>query len=56
MVVEGGIGLQYHFSPSFSIYAEPSFIYYFNSGSDIKTIRKEKPIEWSIPIGIRLSW
>lgn len=54
--VEGGLGIQYHFIPSFSIYAEPSFRYYFNTGSDIKTIRQDKPFEFTIPIGLRLTW
>lgn len=54
--VEGGIGLQYRFTPSLSIYAEPSFRYYFNTGTDIKTIRQEKPFEFTIPIGLRFSW
>ena len=54
--VEGGLGIQYHFTPSFSIYAEPSFKYYFNSGSEIKTIRQDKPFEFTIPIGLRLTW
>lgn len=54
--VEGGLGIQYHFTPSFSVYAEPSFRYYFNAGSDIKTIRQEKPFEFTIPIGLRFTW
>ncbi len=54
--VEGGLGIQYHFTPSFCIYAEPSFKYYFNPGSDIKTIRQDKPFEFTIPIGLRLTW
>ncbi len=54
--VEGGLGIQYHFTPSFSIYAEPSFRYYFNTGSDIRTIRHDKPFEFTIPIGLRFSW
>lgn len=54
--VEGGLGIQYHFTPSFSIYAEPSFRYYFNTGSDIKTIRQDKPFEFTIPIGLRFTW
>ena len=54
--IEGGLGIQYHFTPSFSIYAEPSFKYYFNPGSDIKTIRQDKPFEFTIPIGLRLTW
>lgn len=52
--VEGGVGVQYHFRPSFSIYAEPSFHYYFNSG--FRTIRQENPFEFTIPIGLRLAW
>lgn len=54
--VEGGLGIQYHFTPSFSIYAEPSFRYYFNTGSDIRTIRQDKPFEFTVPIGLRFSW
>ena len=54
--VEGGLGIQYHFTPSFSIYAEPSFRYYFNTDSDIKTIRQEKPFEFTIPVGLRFTW
>ena len=54
--VEGGLGIQYHFTLSFSIYVEPSFRYYFNTGSDIKTIRQSKPFEFTIPIGLRIAW
>lgn len=53
---EGGLGIQYRFTPSLSIYAEPSFRYYFTPGSEIKTIRQEKPFEFSIPIGLRITW
>lgn len=54
--VEGGVGIQYHFTPAFSIYAEPSLRYYFNPGTNIKTIRQEKPFEFTIPIGLRFTW
>ncbi|MBO4995612.1 MAG: sigma-70 family RNA polymerase sigma factor [Muribaculaceae bacterium] len=54
--VDGGLGIQYHFTPSLSIYAEPSLRYYFNSGNGIKTIRQEKPFEFTLPIGLRLTW
>lgn len=54
--IEGGVGLQYHLTPSISIYAEPSFRYYFNPGTEIKTIRQDKPFEFTIPIGIKLNW
>lgn len=54
--IEGGLGIQYQLTPSISIYAEPSFNYYFNSGSEVNTIRQDKPFEFTIPIGIRLTW
>ena len=54
--VEGGIGVQYQLTPSISIYAEPSFKYYFNTGGDINTIRQERPLELTIPIGIKMTW
>lgn len=54
--IEGGVGLQYHITPSFSIYAEPSFRYYINTQTEIRTIRQDKPFEFSIPIGIRMTW
>lgn len=54
--IEGGLGAQYNFTPSFSIYIEPSLNYYFNSGSQIKTIRQTSPAEFNIPVGLRFSW
>lgn len=54
--VEGGIGVQYHLTPSISVYAEPSFKYFFNSGEEIYTIRQEKPLELTIPIGVKLTF
>lgn len=54
--VEGGLGIQYNFTPSFSIYAEPSLRYYFKPQSAIKTIRQDKPLEITIPIGLRVTW
>lgn len=54
--VEAGMGIQYHFTPLFSIFAEPSIHYYFNPGGEIKTIRQEKPFEFTLPIGLRFTW
>lgn len=54
--VEGGLGIQYNFTPSFSIFAEPSINYYFKPGGDIETIRQEKPFDFTLPVGLRLTW
>lgn len=54
--VVGGIGVQYHFTPSVSVYAEPSVEYFFDTSSDVRTVRQERPLEFSIPVGLRLTW
>lgn len=51
-----GFGLQYQITPTIGIYAEPNLHYYFNPGDGIKAIRTEKPLNVTLPIGIRLSW
>ena len=54
--VEGGIGIECQFTPSISIYAEPSINYYFRTEPEINTIRQDKPFEFTLPIGIRMTW
>lgn len=54
--VSGGVGLQYHISSSISIYAEPGIHYYIPDGSSLRTIRKEHPFTFSVPVGVRVSW
>ena len=51
-----GIGIQYQLAPNIGIYAEPNLHYYFNNGDNIETIRTEKPLNVTLPIGIRFSW
>lgn len=54
--VEGGLGVQYRFSPSVSLYAEPSLHYFFAPRSGSSAIRGERPFEFSFPLGLRFSW
>ena len=51
-----GTGVQYDISPHFGIYVEPELYMYFNNGSPIHTIRTERPLNITIPVGIRFSW
>lgn len=51
-----GIGLQYEVTRTISLYVEPELYYYFDTGSDIRTIRTDKPLSITIPVGIRFSW
>lgn len=53
--LNSAIGLQYNMSPKLGIFAEPGLGYYFNNGSSIQTIYKEKPLNFNLKIGIRVN-
>lgn len=48
-------GVQVNVIPQLGIYAEPGLKYYFNNGSDVETIFKDKPCCFNMQIGIRLN-
>ena len=50
-----GIGLQYDITPHIGIYIEPELNRYFENGSDVETIRSERPVTLTLPVGIRFS-
>ncbi len=54
--VDGGVGVQYQLLPSVGIFAEPRLNYYFNDGSEVKTLRKEHPFGVTLPVGIRWTY
>lgn len=54
--VQAGAGVQYHFTPHVSFYVEPTFNYYIPDGSSLRTIRKEHPFTFTVPVGFRFSW
>lgn len=51
-----GIGLQYKFAPSTSLYIEPTFNWFIPSGSDTHTIWTEHPFMFTCPFGLRITW
>ena len=53
--VDASAGVQYNFSDSFGLYAEPGVGYYFDNGSNVKTIYKEKPFNFNLNVGFRLT-
>lgn len=53
--VNASVGLQFNISKSVGLYAEPGMAYYFNDGSPIKTIYKEKPFNFNVNFGIRFT-
>ncbi len=54
--VDGGVGVQYNLMPSVGIFAEPKVNYYFDDGSLLRTLRKEHPFGFTLPIGIRWTY
>lgn len=54
--INASAGVQYHFTPHTSFYVEPTLNYYIPDGSGLRTIRKEHPVTFTIPVGIRFSW
>ncbi|MBR1463579.1 MAG: outer membrane beta-barrel protein [Prevotella sp.] len=46
-------GVQYNFLPQLSLYAEPGLKYYFDNGSLIDNIYKDKPLQFSLQVGLR---
>lgn len=47
------LGVQYKFVKCAAVYAEPGVSYYFNDGSNVKTIYKQKPFNFNFNLGLR---
>lgn len=54
--VMASVGAQYNLSRRVGIYVEPGVSYYFDDGSDICTIRKDNPFNFTLQAGLRLSY
>ena len=51
--VNAAVGVQYQFVKCAAVYAEPGVSYYFNDGSQVKTIYKQKPFNFNFNLGLR---
>ena len=47
-------GVQFNISKLFGIYAEPGVSCYFDNGSSVRTIYKDKPFNFNLNLGLRL--
>ncbi len=54
--VNATAGVQYNISTMIGVYAEPGLSYYFDNGSDIETIYSEKPLNFNLNVGLRISF
>ena len=53
MSVNAGVGIQFNVHDNVGIYAEPGLSYYFDDGSALQTIYKEKPLNFNLHVGVR---
>lgn len=53
--VNASAGIQYNANSAIGVYAEPGINYYFDNGSSINTIYKEKPLHFSLNVGLRFT-
>ena len=51
-----GMGLQYNFTPTVGLFAEPTLRYHFNNGDGLETWRTSHPAAFSLPVGIRINF
>ena len=54
--VLGAVGAQLNLTNHLGFYVEPGVSYFFDDGSDIQTIRKENPCNFTLQAGFRLSY
>lgn len=53
--VNGAAGVQYNFNDIVGVYVEPGVSYYFNNGSSVTTIYKDKPFNFNLNLGLRFT-
>ena len=51
--VSGAVGFQYNFIDRLGVYVEPGVGYYFDDGSNVLTIYKDKPFNFNFQVGLR---
>lgn len=52
---DASVGIQYDFIPQLGVYVEPGMKYYFDNGSQIENIFKDKKLNFNIQFGLRFN-
>lgn len=52
----GSVGAQFNATEHFGIYVEPGVVHYFDDGSKVQTIRKERPTNFNLQLGLRWTY
>lgn len=53
--VNAAAGIQLNITDMVGVYVEPGLSYYFDDGTDIKTIYKDKPLNLNLNFGLRFT-
>ena len=53
--LNGGLGIQYDVLPQLGLYAEPGLNWYPDNGSRLQNYFKDKPLNFSLQVGLRLN-
>lgn len=48
-------GVRYDFTPTVGIYAEPGLSYYFDDGTSLQSIYKQRPLNFNLNVGVRFT-
>ena len=54
--VAGSIGANYLLGDRLGVFVEPGVSYFFDDGSEVRTIRKKTPFNFQVQGGIRMMW
>lgn len=56
MSVNASVGVQCNLVKAMSVFVEPGLSYYFDDGTDIETIYKDKPLNFNLNVGLRFTF
>ena len=48
------LGVQLNVTPALGLYVEPGLRYYFDNGSNVENIFKDKKLNFQLQVGVRL--
>lgn len=54
--INSAIGFEYRISNYIGLYAEPGVAYYFKNNSNLETIYKDRPFNFNLRLGVRISF
>ena len=54
--VNASAGFQVNLIPQLGVYLEPGVSYYFDNGSAVETIYKDKPLNFNLKMGLRYTF